>query len=116
MPSIVCLLLALQWGGSTYAWGNWRIILLFVLFAVLFIVFACIQVFMPNTATVPVRIISQRSIAAATVFMLAVTGAMLMTVYYLPLWCKYILSRDTRAPSVAHCTIPQAYTKIQSRL
>ncbi|XDG10103.1 hypothetical protein ABKA04_009718 [Annulohypoxylon sp. FPYF3050] len=90
MPSIVCLLLALQWGGSTYAWGNWRIILLFVLFAVLFIVFACIQIFMPNTATVPVRIITQRSIAAATVFMLAVTGAMLMTVYYLPLWFQVV--------------------------
>ncbi|KAI1461587.1 MFS general substrate transporter [Annulohypoxylon moriforme] len=90
VPSIVCLLLALQWGGSTYAWHSWRIILLFVLFGVLFIVFASIQVLMPNTATVPVRIISQRSIAAATVFMLAVTGAMLMTVYYLPLWFQVV--------------------------
>ncbi|KAI1090649.1 MFS general substrate transporter [Rostrohypoxylon terebratum] len=90
VPSIVCLLLALQWGGSTYAWGSWRIILLLVLFAVLFIVFACVQVFMPDTATVPVRIISQRSIAAATVFMLAVAGAMLMTVYYIPLWFQVV--------------------------
>ncbi|KAI0890175.1 MFS general substrate transporter [Annulohypoxylon maeteangense] len=90
IPSIVCLLLALQWGGSTYAWHNWRIILLFVLFGVLFIVFASIQVLMPNTATVPVRIISQRSITAATVFMFALTGAMLMTVYYLPLWFQVV--------------------------
>ncbi|KAI2469845.1 MFS general substrate transporter [Annulohypoxylon bovei var. microspora] len=90
VPSIVCLLLALQWGGSTYAWGSWRIILLMVLFGVLFIVFAGIQILMPNTATVPVRIITQRSIAAATVFMLAVAGAMLMTVYYLPLWFQVV--------------------------
>ncbi|KAF3035684.1 hypothetical protein E8E12_005336 [Didymella heteroderae] len=25
MPSIICLLLALQWGGTTYAWSSWRI-------------------------------------------------------------------------------------------
>jgi MFS family permease len=25
IPAIVCILLALQWGGSTYAWGNARI-------------------------------------------------------------------------------------------
>ncbi|KAI1106629.1 MFS general substrate transporter [Jackrogersella minutella] len=90
VPSIVCLLLALQWGGSTYAWGSWRIILLLVLFAVLFIAFGAVQVLMPDTATVPFRIISQRSIAAAAVFMLAVAGAMLMTVYYLPLWFQVV--------------------------
>ncbi|OTB03780.1 hypothetical protein M426DRAFT_59863 [Hypoxylon sp. CI-4A] len=90
VPSIVCLLLALQWGGSTYAWGSWRIILLLVLFAVLFIAFAAVQVLMPNTATVPVRVIGQRSIAFATLFMLSVAGAMMMTVYYLPLWFQVV--------------------------
>ncbi|KAK2923206.1 hypothetical protein FoTM2_016728, partial [Fusarium oxysporum f. sp. vasinfectum] len=29
MPGVVCLLLALQWGGSTYAWSAWRVVLLF---------------------------------------------------------------------------------------
>ncbi|OTA93900.1 hypothetical protein M434DRAFT_21233 [Hypoxylon sp. CO27-5] len=90
MPSIICLLLALQWGGSTYSWGSWRIILLLVLFAVLFLAFAAVQVLMPNTATVPVRVITQRSIAAAALFMLAVAGAMLMTIYYLPLWFQVV--------------------------
>ncbi|KAI0841865.1 MFS general substrate transporter [Hypoxylon sp. FL0890] len=90
VPSIVCLLLALQWGGSTYSWDSWRIILLLVLFAVLFLAFAGVQVFKPNTATVPVRVITQRSIAAAFLFMLAVSGAMLMTIYYLPLWFQVV--------------------------
>lgn len=94
VPSIVCLLLALQWGGSTYEWGSWRIILLMVLFGVLFLAFAAVQVLMPKNATVPVRVITQRSIAAAALFMLCVSGAMLMAIYYLPLWCKYILSLD----------------------
>lgn len=43
MPAIVCLLLALQWGGSKYPWGNARIIVLFVLFGVLIGIFIFIQ-------------------------------------------------------------------------
>lgn len=91
IPSIVCLLLALQWGGSTYAWNSWRIILLLVLFGVLLCAFATIQVLMPNTATVPVRVITQRSIAAAACYMVSVAGAMMLSIYFLPLWCKSFL-------------------------
>ncbi|KAI2613792.1 MFS general substrate transporter [Hypoxylon fragiforme] len=90
IPSIVCLLLALQWGGSTYAWNSWRIILLLVLFGVLLCAFATIQVLMPNTATVPVRVITQRSIAAAACYMVSVAGAMMLSIYFLPLWFQVV--------------------------
>ncbi|KAF3061632.1 putative HC-toxin efflux carrier TOXA [Daldinia childiae] len=90
VPSIVCLLLALQWGGSTYEWNSWRIILLFVLFGVLLIAFMAVQVLMPDTATIPVRIISQRSVAAAATFMFCVAASMMMSVYYLPLWFQTV--------------------------
>ncbi|KAI1824004.1 MFS general substrate transporter [Xylaria intraflava] len=90
IPSIASLLIALQWGGSKYAWGSWRIILLFVFFAVLLLAFVAVQVFMPKTATVPVRIISQRSILAATIFMFALAGSFLMAIYYLPLWFQVV--------------------------
>ncbi|KAJ8105567.1 hypothetical protein ONZ43_g7378 [Nemania bipapillata] len=90
VPSIVTLLIALQWGGSTYAWSNWRIILLFVLFGVLFFAFGAVQVFLPKTATVPVRIIRRRSILAATIFMFALAGSFLMAIYYLPLWFQVV--------------------------
>ena len=36
LPAIVCLLLALQWGGTTYNWANARIIALLVLSGLLF--------------------------------------------------------------------------------
>ncbi|KAI0863011.1 MFS general substrate transporter [Xylaria cubensis] len=90
VPSIVTLLIALQWGGSTYAWSNWRIIVLFGLFGILLIAFAGVQVFLPKTATVPVRIIRRRSILAATVFMFALAGSFLMVIYYLPLWFQVV--------------------------
>ncbi|KAF3767728.1 major facilitator superfamily MFS-1, partial [Cryphonectria parasitica EP155] len=90
VPSIVCLLLALQWGGSTYAWNSWRIILLFVLFGVLAFAFAIVQVLTPETASIPVRIITQRSVICATLFTFFIAGSMLILVYYLPVWFQTV--------------------------
>ncbi|KAI1324143.1 MFS general substrate transporter [Xylariaceae sp. FL0255] len=90
VPSIVSLLIALQWGGSTYSWGNYRIIVLFVFFGVLLIGFICVQIFMPETATVPARIICKRSIIFATLFMFSLAGSFLLVVYYLPIWFQVV--------------------------
>jgi hypothetical protein len=88
LPSIVSLLLALQWGGSTYAWNDRRIIALFVVFAVLILCYAAVQILKPDTATIPPKIITQRSVFFATLFTFFIAGAMLMSVSYLPIWCK----------------------------
>lgn len=65
IPAIVCLLLALQWGGSTYEWSNWRIILLFVLFGILIIAFIFVQGWRKEKATVPPRIFKNRTVWTA---------------------------------------------------
>jgi len=90
VPSIVCLLIALEWGGSVYRWQDPLIIALLVVFAVLLVAFAAVQVLLPKTATVPPRIISQRSILAGAIFMLAIAGSMMMTIYFLPLWFQVV--------------------------
>lgn len=89
IPSVVCLLLALQWGGAAYAWSNWRIIVLFVFFGLLGASFAAVQIYMPDTASVPPRIITQRTVFFATSFTFFLAGSMLCLVYYLPIWCKF---------------------------
>lgn len=86
VPSVVCLILALQWGGSTYPWNSWRIIILFVFCVLAAGAFAAVQILMPETATLPVRIIKKRTTLAATFFMFFLAGGMLMLVYYIPLW------------------------------
>jgi len=88
--AIVCILLALQWGGSTYPWHNWRIILLFVIFGVLIIAFVVLQWYMGDYATIPFRIISQRSIAAACVWAVFLGGAFFVLVYWVPIWFQAI--------------------------
>jgi hypothetical protein len=91
VPTIVCLILALQWGGSTYAWSSWRIIVLFVFFGVGAVAFASVQVLMPNSASLPWPLIKQRTMSSATFYMLFLSGAMMLLAYYLPFWCKYSL-------------------------
>ncbi|KAI1268141.1 major facilitator superfamily domain-containing protein [Xylariaceae sp. FL1019] len=72
IPDVVVLLLALQWGGTTYAWSSGRIIALLVLFAVLLITWILLQYFQGDRATVPGRIIRPRSIWSACLFSLSI--------------------------------------------
>ncbi|KAL1879708.1 hypothetical protein Daus18300_001545 [Diaporthe australafricana] len=102
VPSVVCLLLALQWGGSTYAWANWRIILLFVLFGVLGLAFAAVQTIMPDTASIPPRIIKQRTVFFAVSFTFFLAGSMLMLVYYLPIWLASSLMNGVATQKIGY--------------
>lgn len=136
LPGVVCLCLALQWGGTTYAvgftvgmillippllaylklvgansiqWSEGRIIALLVLAFALLIAFALIQVWKPEQATLPPRILTQRSILSGF-WVSACLGAHLNVfgkfvvfgtkntirtntrtlVYYLPIWFQAV--------------------------
>ncbi|EJT77821.1 aflatoxin efflux pump [Gaeumannomyces tritici R3-111a-1] len=86
VPAIVSLLLALQWGGSVYAWSNPIVIALFVIFGVLMFSFGAVQVLKPETATIPPHVIMQRSVYFGTLFTFFIAGAMLMCIYFIPIW------------------------------
>jgi len=74
LPGIICLLIALQWGGSKYPWKNGRIIALLVVFAVLIALFVIVQIYNKENATVPPRIISQRSMAFGSWYIFSVSS------------------------------------------
>lgn len=80
LPSVVCLLLALQWGGSTYAWSDGRVIALLVLFPLLAVAFAAVQVLRPETATISLRVIRNRTMLAAMWFILCQASAMMLMI------------------------------------
>ncbi|RDL39485.1 uncharacterized protein BP5553_03825 [Venustampulla echinocandica] len=90
LPGIVCLLLALQWGGTNYSWSNARIIVLFILAGILFSIFVAIQFKSGDRATVPIRIIKQRSIASGAFFSMVSPGSMMVIIYFLPLWFQAV--------------------------
>ena len=90
IPAIICLLLALQWGGTEHAWGSWRIILLFVLFGLLIAAFIAIQFWKQDSATIPPRVMKMRSVWAAAYYAFALGAFFLLLVYYLPIWFQAV--------------------------
>ncbi|CAK7275127.1 hypothetical protein SEPCBS119000_006521 [Sporothrix epigloea] len=95
LPSVVCLLLALQWGGATYPWRSGRVIALFVVSGVLFLAWAGVQAWLGGDyATVPGRIIKQRSILAAVSFSMCLGGVMLSFSYFMAVWFQAIQGVD----------------------
>lgn len=90
VPCIVCLLLALQWGGQQYAWSDGRIITLLTLFGALLIVFILIQLWQKESATLPPRIAKQRTIAAGAFYSFTLGSAFMMVIYYLSIWFQAI--------------------------
>ncbi|KAL1895608.1 hypothetical protein Sste5346_005077 [Sporothrix stenoceras] len=110
IPSIVSLLLALEWAGTTYAWNSWRIILLLVVFAVCFAGWATVQFLAGDAATLPLRMIKQRSLAAAMVYMFFVMGFMYPLTYYIPVWFQAVkdVSAQQSGVNILAMTVPTA--------
>jgi len=90
LPMIVCLILALQWGGLEYPWSNGRVITGLILFGILLMAFVVTQILAKNDATVPPRLVRQRSIAAAFFFRFTIGSSHFMVTYYLPTWFQAI--------------------------
>ena len=85
IPAVVCLLLALQWGGAEHPWNSPTIIGLFVTFGVLAIIFVCIQLWKGDDGTLPPRLFKNRDILCAMLFAVFFGAAFFPLVYYL---CK----------------------------
>ncbi|OOF93451.1 hypothetical protein ASPCADRAFT_173225 [Aspergillus carbonarius ITEM 5010] len=90
LPGIICILLALQWGGTTYPWNNGRIIALLVLFGVLISIFIVLQGLEKEKATVPPRLIKNRNVWGAALFSFCVGSSFFVFIYYLPIWFQAI--------------------------
>lgn len=82
LPGIVCLLLALQWGGTKYDWNNGRIIALFVLFAILISAFVGIQIWKGEAATVPPRVFKNRNVWGSAFYGAMLGGAFFILCFY----------------------------------
>lgn len=82
IPATVCCLLALQWGGTVYAWDSTRIVALFMTSFVLLCSFVGIQMWKKDEATLPPRIMKNRNIIGAVWFSVALGASFFIVVYY----------------------------------
>jgi hypothetical protein len=90
LPALVCLLLALKWGGAEYKWSDGRVIALLTLFGVLMLAFAGVQYWLQDNATVPPRIISKRTVWAGCAFGFCSGATFFLMIYYVPLWFQVV--------------------------
>lgn len=82
VSATICLLLALSWGGTTYAWDNARIIALLTVAGVLFCSFVGVEYWRKDSAIIPLRLLRRRSISAAIWFGLCLGGVFFVNVFY----------------------------------
>lgn len=89
-PSIICLLMALQWGGTTYAWSNGRIIALLVVFGILLLGFAIVQPLMGDNATLNTKAMTSRHTMCAALYSFCVSASFFVMAYFIPIWFQAI--------------------------
>ena len=87
---IVCLLLALQWGGITYAWSDSRVWGCLLGFGLIIAVFIALQFWRGESATIPPRIISQRTVAGGCLYSMFLALALYAHIYYLPFYFQAV--------------------------
>jgi hypothetical protein len=80
--SLTCLLLALQWGGATYPWASGRIIALFVIFFVSFVLFAIWETRLGDAALFPMRLLKRKAFVASLWFGFCISSGMWIILYY----------------------------------
>lgn len=83
IPAVIMLLLALQWGGTDYAWNSAQIIGLFCGFGVLTIIFVGIQLWKGDKGTLPPRLFKNRDVLCAMGFAFFFGAGYFSLVYYL---------------------------------
>jgi MFS family permease len=94
LPGVVTLLLALQWGGSTYPWRNGRVIALFIISGLLLISFVVIQIWKQEKATVPPRVFKNRNVWGSAWFGICLGAAFFILIFYIPIWFQAIKEVD----------------------
>ncbi|KIK69223.1 hypothetical protein GYMLUDRAFT_237048 [Collybiopsis luxurians FD-317 M1] len=90
VSSSISLMLALQWGGTLYAWRNARIWGLFVVSVLLFIAFIIWQKLRKETALLPLNLLFQRSVLVSTAISFFYSMMLAVYVFYLPVYFQAV--------------------------
>ena len=86
VTSVVCLCLAVVWGGSTYEWGSGIIIALFVVAAVLGAALVYVEGWVAKDPVVPMRLFKSANFAVCIVVGFFAGFAMFGSYVYLPIY------------------------------
>ncbi|KPM37656.1 hypothetical protein AK830_g8884 [Neonectria ditissima] len=94
IAGLVTLFFALQWGGSKYPWSDPRVYACIVVFGILILVFAWLQTTRKEEATIPTRILWQRTVAISCIFNMLMSMAHNTHMYYLAFYFQAVLGTN----------------------
>ncbi|KAF7882636.1 uncharacterized protein EAF02_005999 [Botrytis sinoallii] len=94
--SLICLLMALQWGGAAYPWSSGRVIALFVVFGILAIAFVATQTtkIAGKARTIPSSLARNCDIWLAGSYAMCITGGVYVPILFLPVWFQDVRGRS----------------------
>ncbi|KAL8689624.1 MAG: hypothetical protein Q9218_004750 [Villophora microphyllina] len=90
MAAVVCYILALQYGGVTKPWSNSTVVGLLVGFCLLVIVFGINEWYQGDRALVQKRLLKNRIIWVACLYVIFIAGGFFMLLYYLPIYFQSV--------------------------
>ncbi len=98
MGAVISYILALHYGGQTYAWDSSQVVGLLVGFVVLSAAFVAWEWCQENRAMVPFRLARDRVYLVSSVFGFFFSGAYFLIIYYLPIYFQAI---DNVSPTMS---------------
>ncbi|KAF9891776.1 DNA helicase rad5 [Aspergillus nanangensis] len=90
IPSILMVLLALEWGGHQYAWDSATIIGLFTGFGPALMLFVFWELRMGDSAMIPFQLLKGRTISLSIIFNFLFIGSAVVPAFYLPEWFQIV--------------------------
>ncbi|PYI12251.1 MFS general substrate transporter [Aspergillus sclerotiicarbonarius CBS 121057] len=104
VPAVVCLVLALEWGGTSYSWSDFRVLLPLTLAAPLIGAFVGCGLWRGKKATVPLRLLGQRTVFASVLYAGFASAGLYIMAYYLPMWFQTVRGQSTLMSGIS--TLP----------
>jgi MFS family permease len=99
--SLVCLLLAIQFGGKEYSWNSGVVITLLVVCGVFGVGFIATQIWRGEKGTVPPRIMKQRSILFGSLASIGIASPLVLFAFYLPIWFQVVQDKSPQASGLS---------------
>ncbi|ETS73853.1 hypothetical protein PFICI_14799 [Pestalotiopsis fici W106-1] len=116
ISAVVCILLALQWGGQTMPWNSATVIGLLVAFPLFLGLFAFMQWKQGVDATLPLWLLKQRSMVATAIFSFFSAMPSYLYGYYIPIYFQAVKESTATQSGVQFLAlaIPQIFAVVLS--
>ena len=90
LTSMICLLLALQWGGIRYEWSDSRVYGLLIGCVLIALAFAAEQWYLGDDAIIPFRLHKQRTVGFGSAVNFCIAAAYFGLLYFVPLYFQTV--------------------------